>query len=93
MVKIKCKIDCQAVDCKDCAKERQEYECVISNWRDDIQSETDKQELFNHLQSMRVMREHFDEWIALCETKLRELGVTLPEDEKKPASTMPSWGC
>lgn len=79
-MKIRCKIDCYAVDCKDCAEKKKDAEDTIQGIRDDIGGAKDKETMFDNLQSTMFLREHCDELINICKNKLRSLGVTIPEE-------------
>lgn len=96
-MKIKCKIDCQVVDCEDCAKKKEEIENTIQEIKYDIMVNEDKEVLFDHLLSMMFIQEHHPELINLCKARLRELGVTLPKEEEKKsvpsAATVGDWSC
>ena len=80
-MKIKCKIDCQVVDCQDCANMKKDAEEMLQEVKDKIKINMDVKELFDDFQSMVFLYERNDELINLCKARLRELGVTIPEEE------------
>ena len=83
MVKIKCKIDCQIADCPDCAEIQSEIKDTLQYMRDEISETEDKEGLLDDLHESMIAHEVTGETIAIIKTKLRELGVTIPEEEKK----------
>ena len=96
MINIKCKIDCQVVDCQDCADAHKEIEDMVQADKVEISDTKDATELFYKFQVMMFMQESIGELIELCKSKFHELDVTIPKSESLPQSVGRSdddYGC